>query len=68
MWKIFFEYPDGGKCIVTGKGEITLEQAVKYHNQYGTGLMKREEYQKYPKKDNEPIDLFDLIMEMNHED
>lgn len=61
MWKICFEYTDGSKCTITGKQkEIPLGLAIKYHNQYGAGA-KKATYQQYPKKDYEPIELFEMI-------
>ena len=35
MWKLYFTYRDGGKCIVTGKGkEATADQLEKYTEMY----------------------------------
>ena len=67
MWKIFFEYQDGSKCTVTGKQkEISLDQAIKYYNQYGI-LAEKSTYQQYPKKDNEPIELFEKIEQLRED-
>lgn len=66
MWKIFFECADGSKCTVTGKHkDIPLRLAVKYHNEYGIHAEKAV-YQKYPKKNHEPIDLFEKIKELEN--
>lgn len=64
MWKIFFEYSDKSKCTFTGKHkDIPLELAVKYYNQYGVRASKAI-YQRYPKKDCEPIDLYEKIEQL----
>lgn len=64
MWKIFFKYSDKSKCTLTGKHkEIPLDLAIKYHNQYGVHACKAT-YQQYPKKDHEPIELFEKINQM----
>jgi hypothetical protein len=64
MWKIFFVYSDKSKCTITGKdSDITLAQAIKYHNQYGISASS-ETYQKYPKAKNESQDLYELIEKM----
>ena len=61
MWKIFFEYSDKSKCILTGKQkDIPLRLAVKYHNQYGVHASKAT-YQQYPQKDHEAISLYEKI-------
>ena len=31
MWRINFQYSDGGKVKVSGKGKVTLEQAERYY-------------------------------------
>ena len=68
MWKIFFVYSDKSKCTITGKtSDITLDQAVKYHNQYGVHA-DTENYQKYPKAKNEAQDLYELIETMQSEE
>ena len=67
MWKIFIEYPDKSKCTLTGKHkEIPLRLAKEYYNLYGVRAEKAI-YQQYPKKDNEPMDLFDKIEELEEE-
>lgn len=59
-----FLYSDNSKCTITGKGkEITLDQAIKYHNQYGAHADKSI-YQQYPKANNEPMELIDVIEEL----
>lgn len=64
MWKIFFEYSDGGKITVTGKGKsITLDRAELYHRTYGVGADKAT-YQQYPKKDNKPVELLEKIKQL----
>ena len=68
MWKIFFEYSDKSKCTLTGKQkDISLRLAKKYHYQYGVSAVKST-YQKYPKKDNEPIDLYKKIVQLESEE
>jgi hypothetical protein len=70
MWKIFFVYSDKSKCTITNKSsDITLSQAIKYHNQYGVHA-STSTYQKYPKAKNESRKLYDIIAEMqgNNED
>jgi len=64
MWKIFFEYNDKSKITITGNtADVTLGQAVDYHNQYGAHAAK-EIFQKYPKAKNPSKDLYDLIEEL----
>lgn len=68
MWKIFFEYRDKSKCTITGKGkDISLELAVKYQRQYGIDAVNST-YQKYPKKDHEPLKLADKIEQLKREE
>jgi hypothetical protein len=63
VWRIFFEYTGGSKCTVTGKHkDIPLRPAVKYHNEYGVHAEKAV-YQQYPKKNHEPMGLFEKIKE-----
>lgn len=61
MWKIKFQYSDGGKVeIRSRKKHITLEQAEKYYNNYGIhsdgGF-----YQESPYKSYEPEHLTKVI-------
>lgn len=65
MWKIFCEYSDGSKATLTGKGEIDLSLAVKYHNQFINA--DKVTYQQYPKKDNEAKPLYEVIEELEEE-
>lgn len=61
VWKIFFEYSDKSKCTLTGKHkDIPLRLAVEYQNRYGVHACKST-YQQYPKKDHEPVDLYEKI-------
>lgn len=49
MWKLFFNYSDGSKVNLTGKGRgITKEMLDKYMDQYKDA--ESAIYQKYPKK------------------
>ena len=65
MWKIFIEYDDKSKVTLTGKHkDIPLKLAVKYHQEYVSGKRCKAVYQQYPKKDHEPISLFDKIEEL----
>lgn len=60
MWKIDFQYSDGGRIKVSGKGRITLELAKKYYREYGLhsdGGFYRES----PYKKNEPEHLTKVI-------
>lgn len=67
MWKIFFKYNDGSKCTITGKKkEISLDEAIKYHNDYGVHAVQAT-YQQYPKKDNDAIDLHEKIEQLQEE-
>lgn len=57
MWKLYFTYRDGGKCIVTGKGkEATADQLEKYTEMYANA--DSAVYKKYPIKENEIIKLW----------
>jgi hypothetical protein len=68
VWKLFFVFSDKSKCTITGKtSDITLGQAIRYHNQYGVHA-DTAIYQKYPKAKNEPKELFELIEEMQPEE
>lgn len=67
MWKIFFEYSDKSKYTLTGKEkDISLKLARKYYNQYGIHAEKTI-YQKYPKKNHNPIDLNKKIEQLESE-
>lgn len=63
MWKIFFTYRDKSKCTVKGKGIITPELAVKCFYRYGLHAAESI-YQRYPKKDHEPVPLEEKIQEL----
>lgn len=66
MWKIFFEYPDNSKCIITGKHkDIPLRLAIKYQKQYHDA--KIAIYQQYPKKNYEPMSLCEKIEQLESE-
>ncbi len=68
MWKIFVEYSDKSRLTLTGKHKvIPLRLAVKYFNDYVLGHICKAIYQQYPKKDNEPIDLYEKIEELREE-
>lgn len=65
MWKIFIEYDDKSKLTLTGKQkDIPLRLATKYYQQYVSGNKCTAVYQRYPKKDNEPISLLDKIEQL----
>lgn len=66
MWKIFFEYPDNSKCIITGKHkDIPLRLAIKYQKQYHDA--KIAIYQQYPKKNYESMSLCEKIEQLESE-
>ena len=68
MWKIYIEYSDKSKITLTGKHkEIPLMLAVKYFNEYVSGNMCKATYQQYPKKNNELIDLYEKIEQLQSE-
>lgn len=57
MWKLYFQFSDGGKIIITGKGKgITQEQKEKYVKRYAVAYSAI--YQEYPKKEHEPVKLW----------
>ena len=66
MWKINFQYSDGGKIKVSNKGKITLEQAERYYRQYGIhsdgGF-----YQESPYKSHQPEHLTKVISRLQKE-
>lgn len=65
MWKIFFEYEDGGELTITGKEkDIPLRLALKYHNLYSKCTTTREEYQQYPKAKHDSMPLVDKIKQL----
>lgn len=67
MWKIFIDYPDKSKLTLTGKHkDIPLRLAEKYYKRYATTICKAV-YQRYPKKDFEPIGLFEKIEQLRME-
>lgn len=68
MWKIFIEYGDKSKVILTGKHpDIPLSLAVKYFNDYVAGRQCTAVYQQYPKKNYKPVDLYKKIEELMEE-
>ena len=69
MWKIFFVYDDGSKTTITGKHkDIPLGLAVKYYNEYAAGhVMRRCEYQQYPKNKYPAMYLMDKIEQLEVE-
>ena len=69
MWKIFFVYNDGSKATITGKHkDIPLRLAIKYFNEYAAGnVMRRCEYQQYPKNKYPAMHLFDKIEQLKEE-
>lgn len=68
MWKIFIEYPDKSKLTLTGKHkDIPLRLAVKYYNDYAADRICKTVYQQYPKKDFEPMGLFEKIEQLQME-
>ena len=57
MWKLLFEYEDGSACTISGKHKmIPPDLMEKYYHRYGYNAA-RATYQKYPKKDNQPVDM-----------
>lgn len=61
MWKIFFTYSDNSNLTLTGKTkEISQEQIKHYYKEYGIHASKAI-YQKYPKKDNEPVNFIEMV-------
>lgn len=68
MWKIFIEYPDKSKLTLTGKHkDIPLRLAAKYYKEYVAGRKRKAVYQQYPKKDFEPMGLFEKIEQLQME-
>ena len=66
MWKIFFEYADKSKCILTGKQkDIPSRLAIKYLKQYHDA--QSTIYQRYPKKNYKPMSLFEKIEQLESE-
>lgn len=57
MWKLYFDYGDGGRIILTGKGTITSQMKEKYMKRYGSA--EKAILQQYPKKMNAPEILWD---------
>lgn len=70
MWKIFITYDDKSKATLTGKhNDIPLELACKYYLEYVNGKSCiQSEYQQYPKKKHESMDLMDKIEQLAQED
>lgn len=58
MWKLYFEYSDGGKITVTGKGDITPQKKENYIKRYGSA--QKAILQRYPKIKYAPEVLWDL--------
>lgn len=68
MWKIFIEYPDKSKLTLAGKHkDIPMRLAAKYYNDYAADRKRKAIYQRYPKKDFEPIGLFEKIEQLQME-
>lgn len=68
MWKIFIEYDDKSKTTITGnQSDIPYRLAVKYYQEYVSGRRCKAIYQRYPKKNYEPMTLFDKIDELEME-
>lgn len=67
MWRIIFQYSDGGKIKVSNKGHITLEQAEKYYKQYGI-YSDGGFYQESPYKTYEPEHLTKVIARLRKEE
>ena len=70
MWKIFITYDDKSKVTLTGKSkDISLGLAWKYYLEYVNGNPCIEsEYQQYPKKEHERMDLMEKIEQLEQED
>lgn len=70
MWKIFITYDDKSKVTLTGKHkDIPLRLAWKYYLEYINGRKcLRAEYQQYPKKEHESMELMDKIEQLEQED
>ena len=69
MWKIFIKYDDKSEITLTGKHkDIPLRLAVKYYQLYVSGKRCKAVYQRYPKKNYEPMSLFDKIDELESEE
>lgn len=67
MWKIFIDYPDKSKLMLSGKHkDIPLWLAEKYYKRYATTICNAV-YQWYPKKYFEPIGLFEKIEQLQME-
>lgn len=68
MWKITFQYSDGGAITVRGKGkEIPLHLAQKYYKDYGIhsdGGM----YQRSPYKNNPPEHMTNVIRRLKKDE
>lgn len=67
MWRINFQYSDGGKIKVSGKGKISLALAEKYYRDYGIhsdgGF-----YQESPYKNYKPEHLTKVIARLRKEE
>lgn len=66
MWKIFIVYDDKSKITLTGKQkDISLRLAWKYYLEYVNGRKCiRADYQKYPKKNHDSMELIDKIEQL----
>ena len=67
MWRIKFKYNNGETREITGAGEeITLQQAINYHNTFAFSS-DGGTYQRSPYKDNRPEALQDVIIRLQNE-
>lgn len=66
MWKIFIEYDDKSKIVLTGKHkDIPLELAINYNILYANSpSCISAKYQRYPKKSYHEMNLMDKIEEL----
>lgn len=70
MWKIFIVYDDKSKVTLTGKHkDIPLRLAWKYYLEYVNGRRCiRADYQRYPKKIYESMELMEKIEQLEQEE
>lgn len=66
MWKIFIEYDDKSRIVLTGKHkDIPLNLAYKYNLLYANSpSCVSAKYQRYPKKNYSEMNLMDKIEEL----
>lgn len=57
MWKVFFNYSDGSKLTLTGKGKEIPPRLVRECASTHAKWCESAVYQQYPKKDHEPQDF-----------